>query len=179
MSRGKPSSLMSDVRTMTQQELVEEATRRFGADPMTFAFTCPICGDIATLADFDALGVEPGRAGQECIGRARREKGLDGRGCDFAAYGLIPAPWTITYGQGKSFRAFPLAPAPDPLVWVAVRRKAVEYHGFDPDAPATRCNRSMRTGTKLARSQAVDEHDATQCKSCFPVDGGAEASADA
>jgi hypothetical protein len=119
----------TDHRTLTQAELVAEATERFGADPLAWAFRCPSCGDIATGADFrDALAENPRRhrsgaaviasdvVGQECIGRSlgALEKGngkYAGRGCDWAAYGLFGGPWTITLPDGRSMHAFPLAPA--------------------------------------------------------------------
>ena len=99
-----------DTRTLTQAELLAEAKRLFGDDPLNIAFKCPICGDVATIREFppDARGA----AGQECIGRqigALDTDKWDGRGCTFAAYGLIPAPWTITFPDRAQVRSFPLA----------------------------------------------------------------------
>ena len=113
-----------EARTLTHEQLRAEAAARFGPDPMGWAFQCPACGDVATLRDFRASGGNPNRAGQECIGRllgsgpAEHGKPAQGvRGCDWAAYGLIPGPWAVTipasYGRpATTLRAFPLAPAP-------------------------------------------------------------------
>jgi hypothetical protein len=115
-------------RTLTQAELITEATERFGTDPIKWAFVCPSCGDTATGEDFRAALVEHPRTnlranepviasdvvGRECIGRtlgALSRKSYKGRGCDWAAYGLFGGPWTITLPDGRSMHAFPLAPA--------------------------------------------------------------------
>lgn len=116
-------------RKLTQAELVAEATERFGADPLKWAFLCPSCGDVANGEDFrEALTVNPRKhrsgedvsasdvVGQECIGRTlgALKKGsgkYTGRGCDWAAYGLFGGPWTIALPNGRSMHAFPLAPA--------------------------------------------------------------------
>jgi len=103
-------------RKLTQAELLAEAKERFGDDPKQFAFTCPGCGDIATIADFIDVG-EPDAAGQHCIGRnlgalSGPAKEWKGRGCDWTAYGLIPGPWTIVMPDGHEAHGFPLADAP-------------------------------------------------------------------
>jgi len=122
---------MGNRRTLTQAELVAEATERFGGNPMDWAFQCPACGDIATGQDFsEALAAHPrtGRdgsavtasdiLGQECIGRTAgalaKDRKYAGRGCDWAAYGLFPAPWTIMLPDDGKTHCFPLAPAPVP-----------------------------------------------------------------
>ncbi|PZG12450.1 hypothetical protein C1I95_25720 [Micromonospora craterilacus] len=112
-------------RKLTQQELTDEAYRRFGPDVRTFAFQCPNCDDIATIQDFIDAG-DGNRAGQECIGRLLggltprpdgTKRGV--RGCDWAAYGLFRGPWEIVMPaeDGKPERSawsFPLAPATVP-----------------------------------------------------------------
>jgi hypothetical protein len=57
------------------------------------------------------------RAGQECIGRSLGALDIskpryDGRGCNWAAYGLLPGPWTIVMDDGHEVHSFPLADAP-------------------------------------------------------------------
>lgn len=118
-------------RKLTQEELLSEAIERFGKDPMGFKFQCPQCGDIASIAEFQAATGTTGLAGQDCIGRhlgaldrakhasveAYRKAG--GRGCDWAAYGLFRGPWEIVIpAEGdrpeKSIWGFPLAPAEVP-----------------------------------------------------------------
>jgi hypothetical protein len=109
-------------RKITQAELVAEARERFGDNPLTWAFLCPSCGDEATGQDFrDALAAHPRERkgepvtasdllGQECIGRTL---GKGGRGCDWAAYGLLCGPWEIVMPDGHSAWGFPLADAPE------------------------------------------------------------------
>lgn len=80
---------MSEHRKLTQAELCIEAQQLFGDDPLTFAFRCPNCGDVATVGEFAEAGA-PARAGQECIGRL-----LSARGCNWVAYGLFRGPWEI------------------------------------------------------------------------------------
>lgn len=124
-------------RTLTQAELIAECKNRFGDDWLTWAFKCPNCGDTATGLDFTvALNNHPRKdpggndvqahqiLGQECIGRilgalsgsptSDQGCGRAARGCDWAAYGLIPGPWEIVLPEGGSVWAFPLADAPAP-----------------------------------------------------------------
>lgn len=98
---------MADHRELTLAEFVAEARKRFGDDPMKWAFRCPNCGDVATPADFPH---DPHRIGQECAGRHHA-----GRGCDWAAYGLISGPWFVTMPDGSEVGSFPLADVPPPV----------------------------------------------------------------
>jgi hypothetical protein len=109
-------------RTLTQAELMAEASERFGSDPLDFAFRCPSCGDIATIRDFKDAG-DPYMAGQGCIGRllgalkggptSDGGGGIAKRGCDWAAFGLIGGPWTVVMPDGHEAHSFPLAEAPE------------------------------------------------------------------
>lgn len=95
---------MNERVEMTQEALIAECRRRFGDDPLTWAFECPQCGDVATARDYP-----PGMSqlGQACVGRWTK-----GRGCNWTAFGLIGGPWAITMPDGKVVGSFPLAPAP-------------------------------------------------------------------
>lgn len=119
--------------TYTQQELVDELTRRFGPDPATWSWICPACGDVASIADFrEALKNRPRErngspvlgdhiAGQECIGRslgvlettdeswAEKRAAGEARGCSWVAYGLIPGPSVVLMPGGHELRAFDIA----------------------------------------------------------------------
>lgn len=110
-------------KTMTRQEMLDEAQRRFGDDPADIAYVCPRCGDIATIREFQKFGAGP-RAGSECYGRLvgalqgpRRPdrdgivRGVAGRGCNWTSYGLFPGPWTIIVKPDVAVRMFALAPA--------------------------------------------------------------------
>lgn len=109
---------MNDIWTpakLTHKELTAMAVLRFGDNALDIAFECPNCRDIAAIRDWPEDARD--RAGQECIGRSlgaldAADGKWDGRGCTFAAYGLIPGPWTIVMPDGQSVRGFPLADAP-------------------------------------------------------------------
>ncbi len=94
---------MSEHRKLTQDELVAEALARFGSDPRTWKFACPNCGDHAVAGDFPK-GSE--QLGQYCVGNF-----VEGRGCDWKAFGLFRGPWEIVMPDGHSSWGFALAPA--------------------------------------------------------------------
>lgn len=110
-------SLASQVRKLTQAELMAEAKERFGDDWMKWAFCCPRCGDVASFGDFKEAGAEAHLAGQECIGRTLGALGngeYEGRGCDWCAYGLLRGPWEVVVPADeekaeRSIWSFPLA----------------------------------------------------------------------
>jgi hypothetical protein len=114
---------------ITQEELQIEASLRFGADPLDYAFQCPNCDDVATIREFKDANTSQAAPGQDCIGRhlgaldkakhasadAYRKAG--GRGCDWAAYGLFRGPWEIVVpaengNPERSIYGFPLAGDP-------------------------------------------------------------------
>ncbi|QDM55870.1 hypothetical protein SEA_MAGICMAN_53 [Gordonia phage MagicMan] len=113
-----------DVVKRTQSELADELERRFGADPKRWAFICPACKDVASAQDFtEALAAtnadrDAGQyLGQVCIGRLlgalKREQppgGYQGRGCDWAAFGLFRGPEFVIMPDGHEAPSF--APAP-------------------------------------------------------------------
>jgi hypothetical protein len=112
----------------TQEELLAELHKRFGEDPMNWAFQCPACKDIATGQDFrDALAADPDRykdktasdyLGRVCIGRVSgallKDVEYTGRGCDWASFGLFRGPEFVIAPDGTELPCFPLAPAPAP-----------------------------------------------------------------
>lgn len=105
-----------EAQKMTQGELCEEMERRFGPDPLKWAFVCPSCEDVATAQDFKDAGADPNRVGQECLGRwlgvLKREQpkgGYQGRGCDWSANGLFRGPMFIIMPDGKESPAFRIA----------------------------------------------------------------------
>ena len=115
-------------KQMTTDELSAEMQRRFGTDSLQWAFICPQCKDIATLGDFFDAGVNPAVFGQECIGRSlgalskefarpgddeSKLPKYEGRGCNWAAYGLFRGPVEYLSPEGKSTWGFEIAPAPE------------------------------------------------------------------
>lgn len=123
--------------TYTPEQLAAEMGRRFGPDPAAWAFRCPHCGDVATVADWrEAIAGLPeqvrrddythadgepydGRElhGQMCIGRllgALSASRKASRGCDWTAFGLFGAPggiW-VEVAPGCKVQGFPIADAP-------------------------------------------------------------------
>lgn len=74
----------TEVRNLTQEEWRKEGRKRFGLDFKNWKFKCPHCGNIASGAEFKEAGAEPNAIYQECIGRY-----VKGKGCNWAAYGLL------------------------------------------------------------------------------------------
>jgi len=79
---------------MTREEFQSEAVRRFGPDPMGWAFVCPACEHIATVQDWKNAGASEGEVAFSCVGRhiegSRKAFGGDGPGpCDYAGGGLF------------------------------------------------------------------------------------------
>lgn len=95
---GQPDGENPDI---TQEDWLAEARRRFGDDPKGWRFRCPSCGNVATPADFLALGADGQRASGECIGRVHVEQGttqrVDGntKPCNWAAMGLFRLPSVV------------------------------------------------------------------------------------
>lgn len=84
-----------------------------------YRFQCPVCKHVATPHDFKALGADPQRAAQECIGRhmpkseSREAFGPDGQvnaPCNFAAYGLFRLGEVVIGTDGKEIGVMPPAP---------------------------------------------------------------------
>lgn len=120
-------STTNQVRHLTQADLLAELRSTFGDDPMTWAFRCPACGDVATGQDFrDTLTASPRTRrngtpatasdylGQVCIGRvlgALAQPPTNERGCDWAAGGLFSGPWFVAAPDGREIPSFPIAAA--------------------------------------------------------------------
>jgi hypothetical protein len=98
---------------------LEEGKRRFGEDFMLWKFVCPVCKNVASLADFRAAGAaDPNSATQECIGRYRKERAHPfGQGsdkvtqpCDYAGYGLFRlSPVRVVQSDGRETHSFAFA----------------------------------------------------------------------
>ena len=111
------------IPVMKHADWLAEATKRFGERGRDWRFVCPACGHEASCADFQALGVEPSRAAQECIGRVHNEQGAPGvRGkfgdaqpCNWAAFGLfgtLNGGVRVEFDDGKVVAAFAFAEPP-------------------------------------------------------------------
>ena len=53
----------------SHREWVELATKTFGDDSQEWAFVCPICGHVAKVKDWVAVGAPEGAIAFNCLGR--------------------------------------------------------------------------------------------------------------
>lgn len=101
----------------TLEDWLAEGRSRFGEDFSDWAFECPVCKNVATGAEFKAVGAEPNAMYQECIGRylnmdKTQKAFLDsGEGpCDYAGYGLFRlSPVRVRHEDGHESHAFAFA----------------------------------------------------------------------
>lgn len=98
-------------QTWTHAEWLAELSRRFGPDPMAWAFICPMCGDVATGQDFkDALAAEPRTRAD---GTTFRASDLLGGQCIGWSLGALTGAWQgWRTDDGKRLSVFPMAPEP-------------------------------------------------------------------
>lgn len=79
------------MKTQTLEEWQKEMKLAFPEGINSVSFECPKCGRVTSLGEFKALGADPDKAPQACIGRF-----VAGTGCDWAAFGLF-----LTLGKGR------------------------------------------------------------------------------
>jgi hypothetical protein len=90
-----PHHLPDDTDAVDADTWRAEAAEKFGDDPAGWRFTCPACGNVASVADHQAAGSDAHGAATTCLGRH-----TDTAGCDWAAFGLLG-----TAGKGRHVRA--------------------------------------------------------------------------
>ena len=135
-------------KTMTSTEWHAEATRRFGPDPMTWRFICPVCSHIASVADWKAAGATEKEVAFSCIGRH-----LGGRDA-FGAAG----PGPCNYTGGGLFRLNP----------ITVTDGAVKYtvFAFAPETGRVVCPQCSETHGSLYNGKCAKCQGATPCSQC-------------
>ncbi len=82
---------------MTREEYLAEGRRLFGNDMMAWRFKCPVCGHIASAADYKAAGAPEGAVAFSCVGRwlpnsqeaFGRKPIVKGQPCNYAGGGLF------------------------------------------------------------------------------------------
>lgn len=86
------TAVKHSIRHQSLEEWRDEVRERLGnpIDPTKLAFECPHCQNVATAAEFKALGLEPDKAATECIGRHTDHD------CDWCAFGLLGV---LNYGR--------------------------------------------------------------------------------
>lgn len=94
-----------------------EGRRRFGPDPMKWAFVCPSCGIRISLEDYKAAKAPETALGFNCIGRYRKnpqEAFTGGPGpCNYTSGGLIGISPVEVEIEGKFRPCFAFAPKAD------------------------------------------------------------------
>jgi hypothetical protein len=98
--------------TMTHEEWLAEGARRFGEDHAKWRFKCPVCGHIATPADWRAAGAPDTSIAFSCVGRwlpsCKDAFSKSGKGpCNYAGGGLFKLnPITVIGEDGAEVQAF-------------------------------------------------------------------------
>lgn len=105
MSTMSTETPIKQPQTMTEAAWRKLGEQLFGADPASWRFRCPACEIVMSitrahgLSDDDKAKLRA--AGwvieQECIGRY-----LEGRGCDWCAYGLFKGPFFVMRADRKT-----------------------------------------------------------------------------
>jgi hypothetical protein len=105
--------------TMTRDEWLAEAVRRFGPNPREWRFVCPSCGTAQSIADLEAAGAsDPAtQAYYSCIGRWQGARGAFDpsrfKPCNYTNGGLFCfAPLIVIDDDGKQVPVFAFAEAP-------------------------------------------------------------------
>lgn len=98
--------------TMTHAEWHALGARLFGADEMAWRFICPVCGHVATPADYKVAGAPEGAVAYSCVGRwlpgSKEAFTNGGKGpCTYAGGGLFGLnPVRVTMPDGKDHDVF-------------------------------------------------------------------------
>lgn len=102
---------------MTVDEWLAKGNELFGPEMDTWKFRCPICGNVASVHDFQQYkdkGATPESAATECIGRySGGRSAFGGRGdgpCDYAAYGFFKLSYRIVVHEDGEQHVFPFHP---------------------------------------------------------------------
>ena len=107
---------MREVIEMTYADWKAEGEKKFGPDYLKWQFICPVCGHVASVRDYRAVGAVDGEIGFSCIGRRieRSRSAFFERGngpCDYTGGGLFGLnPVKIQMPNGKIIAAFKFAP---------------------------------------------------------------------
>lgn len=103
------------MRTVTYEEWLAEAERRFGKNAMDWRFECPVCKHVASVKDWKDAGASEGEVAFSCVGRRadkpRNAFEEEGKGpCNYAGGGLFRLnPVKVTGGPGGDHSVFEFA----------------------------------------------------------------------
>lgn len=104
-------------RRLGHADWMKEGEARFGADMRRWAFVCPSCSHVATVADWEAAGAPESAAALSCVGRWLGADGsktfrLAGGPCNYAGGGLISLNPVEVVFEERLVRVFEFAPGP-------------------------------------------------------------------
>lgn len=105
------------VRRISHADWLAEAERRFGKYPHQWAFVCPVCGHVATIADWLNAGASESAVAFSCIGRYRPGAAAAFSGkpgpCNYAGGGLFRLnPVHVVFPDGSTRETFEFADTP-------------------------------------------------------------------
>jgi hypothetical protein len=106
-------------RRISHADWIKEAEAKFGGDAHKWAFKCPSCGHVATIAQYKAAGANESQVGFNCIGRhAGGEDVVEifqpdkGQGCNYTQGGLFTLSRTmVIMPDGRELPVFDFAKA--------------------------------------------------------------------
>ena len=102
------------IRYESKEAWEAEGRRRFGNDFMKWRFVCPMCGHIASVEEFKAVGASsPNDAFQCCLGRFTGKgapKEGDSSGCNWTVNGLFKVGGASVVHNGNEILIFDYAP---------------------------------------------------------------------
>jgi len=104
--------------TMTLEEYMAEAERRFGPDRLNWRWVCPACHHVASAREYKDAGAPSSAPGLDCIGRygnlqRRTAFGTNSEGpgpCDYSSGGLFNVNPVRVSHEGRDHYVFELAP---------------------------------------------------------------------
>jgi hypothetical protein len=105
-------------QAIAHHDWITEARRRFGNDSNAWKFACPLCGHVASVADWKAAGASEGEIAFSCIGRSlANPRSAFGEGpgpCNYAGGGLFRLnPVPVRMPSGEVFDCFAFAEPTD------------------------------------------------------------------
>lgn len=111
--------VMGEATRMTHEKWISTAENRFGKNAQKWAFKCPSCGHVATVAQYKAAGAKESQVGFNCIGRHAGGKDVvtifqtdKGQGCNYTQGGLFGLAKTIvSFPDGRELPVFDFAEA--------------------------------------------------------------------
>lgn len=107
------------MREITKADWEAEAIGHYGPDQMNWEFRCPVCGYVAKVSEWKAVGAPEGAVAFSCVGRWKRDardvfRGSGPGPCNYTGGGLFRLnPVKITFPDGTTWLAFEFGAVPE------------------------------------------------------------------